>query len=233
MPRTRADIRTTLSKAKLFSDLTEAELEQVARRVVARAAPAGTLIFSEGEPCRGLYVVRSGSVRIFKTSPGGREQVLAIEGPGSSIAELPVFDGGSYPASLISVSDAELLFLSKEDFQALCLQHPKVTLKVLREVGRRLRGLVSLVEQLSFATVRHRLAALLLRLAKDGKQSAGGATFELPAANHELAAEIGTVRELVSRNLSQFQNEGLIQLKGREVTIPDLNALRALLENRQ
>jgi CRP/FNR family transcriptional regulator len=78
-------------------------------------------------------------VRIFKSSAGGREQVLSIDGPGSSIAELPVFDGGNYPASAQAVSDSTLLFFSRQDFQALCLQHPQVALKVLRVIGGRLR----------------------------------------------------------------------------------------------
>ena len=72
--------------------------------------------------------IESGNVRIFKCSPNGREQVLSIDGPGSSIAELPVFDGGAYPASASAVDDVTLLFVSKQDFQALCLAHPQVPL---------------------------------------------------------------------------------------------------------
>jgi len=87
-------------------------------------------------------VVESGHVRIFKSSASGREQVLSIDGPGSSVAELPVFDGGNYPASVTAVDDATLLFVSKQDFQALCMAHPQVALKVLRVVGARLRRLV-------------------------------------------------------------------------------------------
>src|SRR5208283_1048393 len=100
---------------------------------------SGQSVFGEGEPCSGLYVVESGHVRIFKSSANGREQVLSIDGAGSSIAELPVFDGGNYPASVTAIDEAKLLFVSKQDFQALCLAHPQVALKVLRVVGARLR----------------------------------------------------------------------------------------------
>ncbi len=96
--------------------------------------------------------------------------MLSIDGPGSSIAELPVFDGGNYPASAQAVNDCTLLFFSKKDFQTLCLQHPEVALKVLRVVGARLRKLVGIIEELSFTTVRHRLAAMLVRLAKSAGQ---------------------------------------------------------------
>ncbi len=154
----------------IFSGLTEAELDFLTQRTVPRKYRAGEIVFGEGEPCTGLYVVESGNVRIFKSSASGREQVLSIDGPGSSIAEVPVFDGGSYPASVAAIDDATLLFVSKQDFQALCLSYPKVALKVLRVVGSRLRRLVGIIEELSFTTVRHRLASFLLRLAeREGK----------------------------------------------------------------
>jgi len=114
----------TLKRVPIFSGLTEAEVVFLAQRTVPRRFSTGETVFAEGEPCTGLYVVESGHVRIFKSSAGGREHVLAIEGPGSSVAELPVFDGGNYPASVSAVDDAILLFVSKQDFQALCLEHP-------------------------------------------------------------------------------------------------------------
>ena len=174
----------TLAKVPIFSGLTESELGFLAQRTVPRHYSAGEMVFGEGEPCSGLYVVESGNVRIFKSSPNGREQVLSIDGPGSSIAELPVFDGGAYPASAAAVDDVTLLFVSKQDFQALCLAHPQVPLKVLRVVGARLRRLVGIIEELSFTTVRHRLASYLLRLAqKSGKRTAEG--VEVTLAHHQ------------------------------------------------
>lgn len=201
-------------------------------RVAAKTYSAGEMVFSEGEPCAGLFVVESGSVRIFKSSPGGREQVLSIEGPGGSIAELPVFDGGNYPASVIAIEDTVLLFVSRQDFQALCLTHPQVSLKVLKVVGGRLRRLVGIIEELSFTTVRHRLSAYLLRMAKkEGRKVAQGVEITLPTNNQELAAQIGTVRELVSRNLSRLQAEGLISIDGRTLVIRDMKTLESDLSS--
>ena len=164
MAEIKIDHAQTLAKVQIFSGLTESELAFLAQRAVPRRFSPGETVFSEGEPCAGLYVVESGHVRIFKSSAGGREQVLSIDGPGSSVAELPVFDGGNYPASVTAVDDATLLFVSKQDFQALCLAHPQVALKVLRVVGARLRRLVGIIEELSFTTVRHRLASFLCAL---------------------------------------------------------------------
>jgi CRP/FNR family transcriptional regulator len=230
MPITDAQ-RGALSKVPLFSGLTEAEMDFIAHRVIPRKYASGQLVFNEGDACSGLYVVASGHVRIFKTSAGGREQVLSVDGPGSSVAELPVFDGGNYPASVAAVEESVLLFVSKKDFQELCLTHPQVALKVLRVVGARLRRLVGIIEELSFTTVRHRLAALLLRLAQqNGKAVGTGAVFVLPGSNQEIASQIGTVRELVSRNLSRLESEGLIHIHDRTVTIRDVKRLEAEVE---
>jgi CRP/FNR family transcriptional regulator len=216
----------TLARVPIFSGLTESELGFLAPRTVSRHYSAGEMVFGEGEPCSGLFVVESGNVRIFKSSPNGREQVLSIDGPGSSIAELPVFDGGNYPASATAIDDVTLLFVSKQDFQALCLAHPQIPLKVLRVVGARLRRLVGIIEELSFTTVRHRLASYLLRLAqKSGKRTLEGVEVSLPVTNQELAAQIGTVRELVSRNLSRLQAEGMLKIDGRTVLVFNMKAL--------
>jgi len=228
----KVDHSQTLARVPIFSGLTELELLFLAQRAVPRHFSAGETVFGEGETCTGLYVVESGHIRIFKSSAGGREQVLSIEGPGSSIAELPVFDGGNYPASVTAIDEATLLFVSKQDFHALCLAHPQVALKVLRVVGSRLRRLVGIIEELSFTTVRHRLASFLLRLAKkEGKRNREGVEIIMPVSNQELASQIGTVRELVSRNLSRLQGEGMIKIDGRTVIVCNLKALEAELQS--
>lgn len=232
VPEVKLNRSETLARVRILSELSEAELAFLAQRTVPRRFSAGETVFAEGEPCAGLYVIESGHVRIFKSSAGGREHVLSIEGPGGSVAELPVFDGGNYPASAAAVDEATLLFVSKQDFHALCLAHPQVSLKVLRVIGARLRRLVGIIEELSFTTVRHRLAAFLVRLAKtSGKRTRNGIEITLPADNQELASQIGTVRELVSRNLSRFQAEGMLKIEGRSVIVIDLKALEAELQS--
>jgi CRP/FNR family transcriptional regulator, cyclic AMP receptor protein len=228
--RTGPQALETLRRVGIFADLSPTELQFLAERAVPRDYAPGELIFTEGEMCSGLFVVEKGHVRIFKSSPSGREQVLSIEGPGSSIAELPVFDGGNYPASTSAVDQARVYFVSKQDFYSLCLVHPKVALKVLKVVGARLRRLVGIIEELSFTSVRSRLIANLLRLATEGKKTSAGLEIQLPASNQELASQIGTVRELVSRNLSRLQAEGLIHMEGKTLVIPDQRKLKAELQ---
>jgi CRP/FNR family transcriptional regulator, cyclic AMP receptor protein len=228
-----SDALTILSRVPLFADLSQNELHALAGRCVSRQYKAGVRLFTEGDPCLGFFVVESGEVKICKTAPSGREQVLTIERSGDTVAELPVFDGGPYPASAVALIDSTLLFISKRDFRACVLEHPEVALKVLKAVGGRLRRLVGLIEELSFTTVRGRLAMTLVRLVQtEGQSTPRGHEAMLPP-NLELASQIGTVRELVSRNLGRLQAEGLIRLDGKLLIVPDLDALAAFAEESQ
>jgi CRP/FNR family cyclic AMP-dependent transcriptional regulator len=231
MKSTAKDRAGVLKGVALFVDLSEKEVAFLAEHSTLRQFSSNELIFSEGDPCSGLFIIQTGAVRIFKTAASGREQILGVERAGNTIAELPVFDGGTYPASALAVEESELLFVRKEDFRALCLQHPEVALKVLKVVGRRLRGLVGIIEELSFTTVRQRLIVYLLRLVGTNAATRKAVELELPVSHQELAAELGTVRELVSRNLSRLQAEGLIKIQARSVQIPDVAALKASCES--
>lgn len=222
-----------LKGVSLFADLTEKEMAFLAEHSSLRHFAANEMIFSETDPCVGLFVIQSGAVKIFKTATSGREQILSVERAGNTVAELPVFDGGAYPASTVAVEESDLIFIRKEDFRALCLEHPEVALKVLKVVGKRLRTLVGIIEELSFTTVRQRLIAYLVRLASRAQVPSGkrGIDVALPVSHQELAAELGTVRELVSRNLSRLQAEGLIKIQARSVQIPDVAALRSACDS--
>ena len=228
----RIELAGVLERTALLSSLSQQELQLLAARTVRKHLSEGELLFSEGEPCSGLHIIAQGKVRIFKTSIGGREQVLALNGPGESVAELPVFDGGPYPASAMAVEDTEIAFISRRDFHAYCLEHPEVALKVLTVVGGRLRRLVGIIEELSFTTIRQRLISALLKLAQtEGRKTERGIEFQLPATHQELASQLGTVRELISRNLMRLQAEGLLEVDARQIVVKDMKGLSALIES--
>lgn len=227
----RADLIAVLGKTALLSGLSQPELQLLAARTVRKLFSTGELLFSEGEPCNGLHIIAKGRVRIFKTSVGGREQVLAVNNPGESIAELPVFDAGPYPASAVAVEETEIAFISRQDFHAHCLEHPEVSLKLLAVAGGRLRRLVGIIEELSFTTIRQRLVSVLIQLAQsEGKTTAQGIEVHLPASHQELANQLGTVRELISRNLMRLQAEGLLEVDARQIVVKDMKGLTALLD---
>lgn len=228
IPTSRADILHTLRRVALFNDLSDAELALIAREVSTQRYDAGAIVFSEGDVCRDFLVVREGAVKILKTSPAGRQQLLRIERPGNSLSEVAVFDGGPYPETALALTATTLLRIDAAQFRRICLQTPGLALKVIKVLGYRLRQMGKLVEELSFSTVRGRLLAYLLRLAEEtGHMSNGAVEFPLTENNEELAVRLGTVRELVSRNLGRLHGEGWIEMKRRIVRIPDLAAFRA------
>jgi CRP-like cAMP-binding protein len=227
----RIDLASVLEKTALFTSLSPSELQQLSARTLRKLFSAGELLFSEGEPCKGLHIIARGKIRIFKTSMSGREQVLAVNTAGESVAELPVFDGGPYPASAVALEDTEIAFISRRDFHAYCMEHPEVALKVLAVVGERLRRLVGIIEELSFTTIRQRLISALVKLAQSGgRPSARGIEFMLPGSHQELANQLGTVRELISRNMMRLQAEGLLEVDARQIVVKDVKALASLLE---
>jgi len=225
---TRQLVLETLKRVPFFSRLTDEVLLEMAESCVTKHYTKDQFIFLEGETCPGLFVVHRGAVKIFKISETGREQVLAIERPGRPIAELPAFDDGPYPASATAIEETTLLLLPKDQFRRLFSKYPDIALGVVRSLSLRLRKMVELVEELAFKEVGQRLAHFLLEVAhKQGQPTPEGIVFELHPTNQEIAARIGTVRELVSRGLSRFRDLGILTIKDRTVTLHDLEALRA------
>jgi CRP-like cAMP-binding protein len=221
----------TLRRLPLFNDLSETELGLIAAGVSRRQFEAGAVIFAEGDVCRELLIVEEGEVKLVKSAANGRQQLLGIERKGAALAEVAVFDGGRYPATAEAANPTTLLRLSAESFRKICVNNPEMALKVFKVLAHRLRHLVGLVEELSFSTVRARLIAYLVRLAEQtGSVTPRGVQFQLVENNEELAARLGTVRELVSRNLGRLHGERLIEMEKRTVTIRDLLPLRDEME---
>jgi CRP/FNR family transcriptional regulator, cyclic AMP receptor protein len=206
-----------LRRIPLFAGLSDPEIDAIVDRAIEKRYSGGEALFREGEECRGLYLLAQGNVKISKASGSGREVMLAMETAPSSVAEVPLFDGGPYPATVTAIGPVVAYLLTKPDFNHICRLHGEVPLKVLAVVGQRLRTLVRVVESVTFGSVRQRLARSLLEFGEQARAD----SFVLPVTHEELAFRLGTVREVVSRNLSRFQAEGLLQLRKRDVTLLD------------
>jgi CRP/FNR family transcriptional regulator len=214
----------TFRRTPLFSTLGDGVRQQLAALAIEKQFDAGETLFHEGDPCDGLYVIGEGTVKISKTSPAGREIMLAMESAPSSVAEVPLFDEGAYPATVKALTPVTAFLLRKEDFRRFCLQHPEVPLRVFAILGKRLRQLVSLIEAITFGSMRQRLARILLESYERGEIEKALLTHE------ELAMRLGTVREVVSRNLARFQAEGIVRIDRRRIMVCDVEALRAEAE---
>lgn len=205
-----------------FAGLDEATYNELLAQGQTRHYAKDETLFLDGEPGKGLFLVQSGVVKIYKLSESGREQILAVQRPGDSVAELPLFDHGPYPASAAAMEAADVLFIPQGAFHELLANRPQLAQAVIVALAQRLRQLVTLIEDLSLRQVRQRLARLL------HEEAAGRASFHLTFTNDELAARLGTVRDVVSRTLSALQADGVIRLQGRRVELIDPDALAAL-----
>jgi CRP/FNR family transcriptional regulator len=208
-----------LRKVSFLQGVGEPVLREMSTLVDEKVFLRNEVLFLEGDGPRGLFVVRKGEVKIYKIGDNGREQILEVEGPGRSVAELPLFDGCPYPASAAALEDAVVLLLPASTFHRLLDRHPEISRAVIASLAGRLRRMVSLVEEVSLKAVRERLAAVFLEMAGDGD------TCNLTWTNQEIAARIGTVREIVSRTMARMVHDGAIRLDGRRMVILDREKL--------
>ncbi len=202
----------------LFASLDEATLADTARRVKICHYRPGQHIIHEDQPAHAIFFVVRGRVRLARTAPDGREQVLAMVGAGEYFNAVPIFDGGFSPATARAMSHVTCLLLARDDLLALIRNHPDLALAALSDLARQLRELVTLVEDLAFRSVRARLARLLLAEAAEGAAE---------VTQQELAERTGTVREIAGRALRRMAEEGLVKLERGRVIVLD----RARLSN--
>lgn len=220
-----------LKKTALFGDLADHQLQVLADRAVEKHLAPGKVLFLAGQEARGVFVVVRGALRAFRVGVDGREMVIHVERAGATVAEVPAFDDRPYPSTVAADEDTDLLFIDKEDVRRICLEHPQIALAALKVLAGRLRRCSDLVEDLSLREVGQRIGRLLLAEGRHrGKRDGHGIQFELTMTNQQLAARVGSVREVVSRALVRLQDRGLIQVKGRKCTIVNETGLSAYAE---
>jgi CRP/FNR family transcriptional regulator len=205
-------------QSAFFADLANDDLEALGGAMLQRSYPAGQIVLLEGAASSVLYVVQAGRLKLFKTSPRGREQVLRLLRPGDVFNEVAVFDEGPNPASAQTIEDCTLYLLRRRDLLRFVAERPGIALAMTRAFARRLREALALVEDLAFRDVSSRLAKILLA-GQDG--GAPRLTQEL------LAAMAGSRREVVGRALKALSQEGAIKLERGRIHVRD----RAVLEH--
>lgn len=217
-----------LRATQLFQSIPAKTLKPLASNAVQRHLNAGEILFIAGDEAQGLYVVVSGTLRAFRESEEGREQTIHTERAGATLAEVPVFDDGTYPSTVMAEEESVVLFLAKQDVRQFLLRHPEAALAALGVLAARLRNVASLVEHIVLQDVTQRLAAMLFDEAQASNGSVeDGASFSLPDPHHRIAARLGSVREVITRNLRRLVEEELIAIKGHRITILNAAGLRA------
>ena len=216
---------------QLFEGLSPRDLDSLASLASEVRFDKGRSIFLEGGEAKGFYIAKTGLVKIFKLAPDGREQIIHIYGPGEPFAEVPVFEGGAYPANAVAIEESALLFFPREAIRRLLTREPSLALAWLAVLAKKLRRFTIQLENLTLKESPQRLAAYLLDLAdrNDGSDSPEGASVvELDMTKGHLAALLGTAQETLSSILKKMTEAGHITVKGRRIQLLDRPALEAL-----
>jgi CRP/FNR family transcriptional regulator len=223
-----------LKNTLLFSGLNETDLGSLATIAVRRSFGKGETLFTEGEEATGFYLLVSGHIKMCRVSADGREKVLHFVRPGETFAEAAFFGDGTYPADACSLEAGETLFLPKQGFMDLMATKPQFGLNLVVSLSLALRRFVRQIEELTFADVTSRLASFLLKRTDEQSTSYGGITYlELGIKKGELAAQLGTAGETISRTFRKLKEEGIIELEGRKVTILQMDRLRQIANRQQ
>jgi CRP-like cAMP-binding protein len=217
-----------LQRTDLFGQVPANALKKLAGMTIERRLQRGEILFTTGDPAIGLFVIVSGTLRAFRQTLEGREQTIHVECAGATLAEVPVFDGGSYPSTVEAEEEAVTLFLPKAAIRRFLLENPEAALSALGLLARRLRHVAGLAEKLSLQDVAQRLAAMLMEEAIDkAGDLRDGVSFSLSIPHQSIAARLGSVREVITRNLHKLVDDGIIAIRGHRIIILNAEALRA------
>jgi CRP/FNR family transcriptional regulator len=215
-----------LSRIPLFSGLDAPDLEKI--RAICRLVEVGRkdVLFREGEPVAGIFVLIAGRVKIYRLSPDGREHILHVIQPGQTFAEAAVFMPQGYPAYAEALAKTRVVLLPKEQFIDLLRREPTISLSIISSLSHYLKQFADRIDDLSLRDVSARLARWFLQTAGE----VGRDFWDLDITKTELASQMGTVSETLSRTLRRFKEAGWIQVRGRFVKILDRAALQAVAD---
>jgi CRP-like cAMP-binding protein len=226
MDKVDSSYNLSLFKAvSYFSSLDSPALEILAKSAIRRTYEAGQVVFIEGEPCKGLYIVESGWLKVIKIGLDGREQVLQMLRAGEPFNAISVFTDAPNQASVSALEVSVVWVIQRETLHKLMDEHPTLARQVLKDLAGRVMHLVRLVEDLSLRSVEARLARLLL------EQATGQAVQRRRwATQAEMASRLGTVPDVVNRALRKLSEEGLIHVARHQIQILDKERLRAIAQ---
>ncbi len=223
MPESLAELKTAalvnaLQSCQLFTGLPKQDLANIAAITVGKSLDKGEYLFRERERAHGFYIVQRGAVNVHRVSPAGKERVIHIFRAGESFAEVALATDEGYPADARAVEASQVLLVQKSGFVALLRRQPELALRMLGSMSTHLRVLVAQIEELTLRDVETRLANWLLKRCPDPSQKRT-VLIELKTTKRVLAEELGTVSETFSRTLAKFRALGLIEVKGRTVSV--------------
>jgi CRP/FNR family transcriptional regulator len=207
-----------LHENEYFEGLDEDLLKQVAVHMQLREFQRGEALFWEGDPCAGLHIIEQGFVKLYRLSPQGRQYIVRVLQEGDTCNEVPTFDGGTNPVNVEALETTRVWVIQPEILRGLLQAHPEFAQKVIDNLAQNLRGLVRMVSEMAFYQVTHRLARLISEQSPDELSGT-------PWTQEQLAARLGTVREVVARSLKELERSGAIHMDKRRIAISNPDVL--------
>ncbi|RWA15480.1 Crp/Fnr family transcriptional regulator [Mycolicibacterium brumae DSM 44177] len=215
-------MQEVLSRASIFQGVDPAAVAALADQLQPLAFPRGHRVFREGEPGDRLYIIASGTVKIGRSAPDGRESLLALLGPADIFGELAIFDPGPRTSTVTTLTEVEAVSMDREALHSWITGRPQIAEQLLRVLARRLRRTNNALSDLIFTDVPGRVAKQLLDLAnRFGSTDDGAVRIDLQLTQHELAQLVGSSRETINKALSDFASRGWIRQQGRTTWITD------------
>jgi len=225
-PMDKAKLISALKSVPAFSALNDSALAGLAAACRVRSCGDGEAVFAADADAEAFFLILTGQVKVFRTSPKGDEQILHLYGPGKTFAEAAFWAGGRYPANAQAVSESSLLAVPRRAVEAALTKDPSLATGMLLGMSRKLQEFADLIDDLSLKEVPARLAGVLLAEA----EAAGAYTFELTQTKRQLAARIAAAPETLSRALKKLTNDRLIDVEGPRIALLDVPALKALYD---
>ena len=215
----------TLREFSLFQDLSEDDLIEIEKKLHRRMVTKDEILLFEGEILQKLIFVETGWFKSEKTSKEGRQQTLRFIGPIEVINEYAVFSEEPSKATIIALENAKVFYLKKEDVESLLNRSPRFSRAVISNLAKRIRHLINHVENLSLLSVEQRLAQYLLE-----EEQAGLIIRQSWKTQAEIAAQLGTVVDVINRSLQKFERRGIIEITREQFAILDKNRLREIID---
>jgi CRP/FNR family transcriptional regulator len=214
----RKDIEKEISELPLFAKLKKEQLERLSKYAVINDIPRKSIFFSEDKASKGLHVLLTGKVKLFKISDEGKEQTIFVFGPGEPFCLCSVFSDGVLPANMSALEDSRVLFINPTEYEKLVQEDPTILMQMMRVMSRRLKDAMEMIDSLSLKQVPSRLAAYFLSREKDGQ-------VNMDISYRELSKIIGITPEALSRTMKKMSSNGLISVDGSEIEIIDREEL--------
>jgi len=200
-----------------FNELSKDVLKTILPFIRLREYKRGDMLFWEGSPCSGLHIIESGSVKLYRISPVGRQYIIAVMTDGATCNEVPAFDGGTNPVNVEALETSRVWVIAPKILRDLVSSNPEFALKILGRFGQNLRRLISKISEMAFYQVTHRLARLISELPNDEAQPYW--------TQEQLAARLGTVREVVARSMKELEKSGAIRVEDKRIRVKDRDIL--------